>query len=379
MGFLSKVWKGIKTGFKSIGKKVKKAFNSFGKFMGKIGILGQLAMSFILPGIGSLFTKGLGSMLGLGNNITNLGSLFSNMAGSNNAFISMAGKGLTHGYKFVSNIAKPFTNVTDAITTLGKTAVNKVGGFFGFDPMFAQAPQSFDEAFSNISKDFRDMWPEDRWNALENTTSNRETLNQLQSMSQEDLNLKGFSTEAGFTENLKGATATADGFIDKNLRRAGEGYEYTRVGEGQEFLENVVDPKFDSEVDNRTFVEKQIDNTTRSLLDAPGRVVEAIVTTPERAISSAGVTAFNQAIGLAPRPGDFVQEQSFVPERGEIYYSPTQTAAMLGQSQDSIDPALVAQSLLYQGDPAANAFYNGPSYGGFSSLINSGGFSGVRP
>ena len=375
MGFLSKVWKGIKTGFKSIGKKVKKAFNSFGKFMGKIGILGQLAMSFILPGIGSLFTKGLGSMLGLGNNITNLGSLFSNIAGSNNAFISMAGKGLTHGYKFVSDIAKPFTTVTDAITTLGKTAVNKVGGFFGFDPMFAQAPQSFDEAFSNISKDFRDMWPEDRWNALENTTSNRETLNELQNMTQEKLDARGFSTEAGFTENLKGATATADGFIDKNLRRAGEGYEYTRVGEGQDFLENVVDPNFDSEVDNRTFVEK----TTESLLGAPERIVEAVVTTPERAIQSAGVTAVNQAIGLAPRPGDFVQGQPFVPERGEIYYSPTQTAAMLGQSQDSIDPALVAQSLLYQGDPAANAFYNGVSYCGFSSLINSGGFSGVRP
>ena len=375
MGFLSKVWKGIKTGFKSIGKKVKKAFNSFGKFMGKIGILGQLAMAFILPGIGSLFTKGLGSMLGLGNNITNLGSLFSNMAGSSNAFISMAGKGLTHGYKFVSDIAKPFTTVTDAITTLGKTAVNKVGGFFGFDPMFAQAPQSFDEAFSNISKDFRDMWPEDRWNALENTTSNRETLNELQSMTQEKLDARGFSTEAGFTENLKGATATADGFIDKNLRRAGEGYEYTRVGEGQDFLENVVDPNFDSEVDNRTFVEK----TTESLLGAPERIVEAVVTTPERAIQSAGVTAVNQAIGLAPRPGDFVQEQSFVPERGQINYSPTLTAAMLGQSQDSIDPALVAQSLLYQGDPAANAFYNGVSYGGFSSLINSGGFSGVRP
>ena len=135
------------------------------------------------------------------------------------------------------------------------------------------------------------------------------------------------------------------------------------------------DPDFDASVDNRTFAEK----TTESLLAAPERIVEAIVTTPERAISSAGVTAFNQAIGLAPRPGDFVQEQSFVPERGQINYSPTRTAAMFQEFQDSIDPALVAQSLYYRGDPVANAFYDGPSYGGFSSLINSGGFSGVRP
>ena len=365
MGFLSKAWKGIKKGFKSIGKKVKKAFKGFGKFMGKIGFLGQLAMSFILPGIGSLFTRGLGSMLGLGNNITNLGSLFSNMAGSNNAFISMAGKGLTHGYKFVSDVTKPFTTVTDAITTLGKTAVNKVGGFFGFDPMFAQAPKSFDEAFSNISGDFRNMWSEDRWNALENTTSNRETLNELQSMTQEKLDARGFSTEAGFTENLKGATATADGFIDKNLQRAGEGYEYTRleVGEGQEL--NVFDPKFNSEVDNRTFVEKQADTARESLLAMPDKIVEGIATTPERAIVSTADTAFKQAIGLAPRPGDFVQDQPYSPERGRIDYQPTR---MLAMSQDDMDPMLFAQALYYQGDSAMDAYYNGTSYGGFNRV-----------
>jgi len=54
MGFFSKVWKGIKTGVKSIGKGIKSAFKKFGKFMGEIGILGQVAMMFILPGIGEM-------------------------------------------------------------------------------------------------------------------------------------------------------------------------------------------------------------------------------------------------------------------------------------------------------------------------------------
>ena len=58
MGFFSKAWKGIKTGVKSIGKGIKSAFKKFGKFMNKIGILGQIAMMFILPGIG----QALGSM-----------------------------------------------------------------------------------------------------------------------------------------------------------------------------------------------------------------------------------------------------------------------------------------------------------------------------
>jgi len=58
MGLFSKIWKGVKTGVKSIGKGIKSAFKKFGKFMNKIGILGQIAMMFILPGIG----QALGSM-----------------------------------------------------------------------------------------------------------------------------------------------------------------------------------------------------------------------------------------------------------------------------------------------------------------------------
>ena len=60
MGFLSKAWKGVKKGFKSIGKGIISAFKKFGKFMGKIGVFGQIAMMFILPGIGGALMKGLG-------------------------------------------------------------------------------------------------------------------------------------------------------------------------------------------------------------------------------------------------------------------------------------------------------------------------------
>ena len=61
MGFFSKIFKGIKKGFKKIGKGIKSAFKSFGKFMGKIGILGQVAMMFILPAIGGALMKTAGS------------------------------------------------------------------------------------------------------------------------------------------------------------------------------------------------------------------------------------------------------------------------------------------------------------------------------
>ena len=60
MGFFSKIGKGIKKVFKKIGGAIKKGFKKFGKFMGKAGILGQIAMMFIIPGIGGALMKGIG-------------------------------------------------------------------------------------------------------------------------------------------------------------------------------------------------------------------------------------------------------------------------------------------------------------------------------
>tara|TARA_R100000995_G_C3484046_1_gene125949 strand:- start:539 stop:1936 length:1398 start_codon:yes stop_codon:yes gene_type:complete len=57
MGFLRKV-------FKKIGRGIKKAFKAFGKFMGKIGILGQVAMMFILPGIGQAIGGAIKGFIG---------------------------------------------------------------------------------------------------------------------------------------------------------------------------------------------------------------------------------------------------------------------------------------------------------------------------
>lgn len=57
MGWLRKT-------FKKIGKGIKKVFMKFGKFMGKIGILGQIAMMFILPGIGQAIGGAIKGFIG---------------------------------------------------------------------------------------------------------------------------------------------------------------------------------------------------------------------------------------------------------------------------------------------------------------------------
>lgn len=64
MGFFSKIGKGIKSAFKSIGKGIQSAFKKFGKFMSKIGVLGQVALMFILPGVGNMIASAWSGIAG---------------------------------------------------------------------------------------------------------------------------------------------------------------------------------------------------------------------------------------------------------------------------------------------------------------------------
>ena len=119
MGFLRKV-------FKKIGKGIKKAFSKFGKFMGKIGILGQVAMMFILPGIGNALASGLGSALGL-QGVTGMSSLVgaagtatsagTGLLGSSSAILQGAGKVLQFAGKVASMPGKVFSSITKGVTS----------------------------------------------------------------------------------------------------------------------------------------------------------------------------------------------------------------------------------------------------------------------
>jgi len=62
MGIFKNIVKGVGKVFKNIGKGVTKVFKKFGKFMNKIGIVGNIAMMFILPGIGAALAKGFGAI-----------------------------------------------------------------------------------------------------------------------------------------------------------------------------------------------------------------------------------------------------------------------------------------------------------------------------
>jgi hypothetical protein len=142
---IKKVFSGVKKVVKKIGRGIKKAVQGIGKFMGKIGIVGQLAMSFILPGIGGALMKSIGGFVG-------------RMAASSSPFISGAGKVLQAAGNFAKAGHSAFKTVTEGVGSFVKeftgAALKKVPGMDRVFPSLADAPDSFfkgkDSAWSKV-------------------------------------------------------------------------------------------------------------------------------------------------------------------------------------------------------------------------------------
>ena len=126
MGFFKKVFKKVKKGFKSIGKGIKSAFKKIGKFMGKIGIVGQLALMFTPVGamMGNMFA-GIGNVAG---------QAFRGVTGAlaqGGKIAQAAGKVLEAGGSFAKAGHSAFKTVTDGVTTFIRefsgAALNKMG------------------------------------------------------------------------------------------------------------------------------------------------------------------------------------------------------------------------------------------------------------
>ncbi len=130
----SKAWKGVKKTFKKIGKGIKSGFAKFGKFMNKFGIAGQIGMMFIMPGIGGAMMKGFGTMLsGLGN-----------VAGPLSGIASAAQTVLGAAGNFARLVAKPFTTITEGVTSFLSNTTKYLGNKLGIKNAFtAGGPTSF--------------------------------------------------------------------------------------------------------------------------------------------------------------------------------------------------------------------------------------------
>jgi len=160
MGFFKKIFKGIGKVFKKIGRGIKKVVLKVGKFMNKIGIVGQIAMAFILPGIGNMLMNGVGGIAS---------SMVANtLGGIGGAIVKGAGHVISAAHKFVTVGKNAFNTVTQGVTKFvgefGKTALNKIPGiniesasknFFGTGGAWETVQKDIVKNASNILNPFK--------------------------------------------------------------------------------------------------------------------------------------------------------------------------------------------------------------------------------
>jgi len=185
------LFKGIRKVFKKIGGAIKKQFKRVMKVVGKAGVLGQIAMMFVLPGIGGALMKGISGAFSkiVGTAATKVGTQVvgdavvkagtdvaikagtdvavkagtkavvktaatkavegSGMLGSKNALVRGVGTVLEAAGNFVKVGAKAFSTVTEGVSSFigefGKTALNKIPGV-----NIGSAAPDFATAWSNV-------------------------------------------------------------------------------------------------------------------------------------------------------------------------------------------------------------------------------------
>ena len=132
MGILSKAWKGLKKGVKKIARGIKKVVKKVGKAFGKLGIVGQLGMMFLMPyamsGLSSFFGQFAGTQAGTwANNLLASNNVASQALGRTMDIIHKAGTGVGNIYKGVSQTisnafesTKEFFGITNDADVLTK-------------------------------------------------------------------------------------------------------------------------------------------------------------------------------------------------------------------------------------------------------------------
>ena len=196
MGFFSKIFKGIKKVFKKIGKGIKSAFKSIGKFMGKIGILGQIGLGLLLPGLGQF-----------------LGSWAGTLMGSSNVVARAAGQFINASINIGTKVGKTFKTITEGVTSVIGETVGAVANNLGLrDPIFNLTGGKIDVAGKGFNSIFNKVG-EGMTNALDAgkdlfSTSTLTDVNPLTVKSQikESIKNTGFDTiseESVFNESGK--------------------------------------------------------------------------------------------------------------------------------------------------------------------------------
>lgn len=115
MGILSKAWKGLKKGVKKIARGIKKVVKKVGKAFGKLGIVGQIGLMFLMPY----------AMQGLGTFWKGFGGFANKLAASQGVGSQIFGKVLSTIHTAGSMVGKVYTGITNTIDAAFDVATGK--------------------------------------------------------------------------------------------------------------------------------------------------------------------------------------------------------------------------------------------------------------
>ena len=263
MGFFKKIFKGVGKVFKKIGRGIKKAVGKFGKFMGKAGILGQVAMAFILPGIGQALSSAFTGLIGTAATATTAGT---GLLGGG-ALSQAAGKVLQFAGKVASAPGKIFSSITKGVTStlteFSKTALRKLAPesalaqgaaenfFFGADSAASRvgtaikAPfteKALLDAVTETADDFQTNLIEGGKSpieALEDNTFKIDAASKQRTFGIDDIQSAGLPSDtSAITQTPKAST----GLLQKGKQAVTDLYEDT-VETIQGKVESLSDPK----------------------------------------------------------------------------------------------------------------------------------------
>ena len=118
MGFFSKVWKGLKKGVKKVARGIKKVVKKVGRAVGKLGIVGQIGMMFLMP-----YAMGaLGSMFGTAGTLSGWSQTL--LTHSN-----IASRALGHTLNLINTAGTAVGTVYNNVSSTISGALDKTGNF----------------------------------------------------------------------------------------------------------------------------------------------------------------------------------------------------------------------------------------------------------
>ncbi len=122
MGIFSKIWKGIKKVGKKIAKGVKNTFKKISKAIGKLGVVGQIGMMFLMPYAMGALSSFAGSALGT------VGQWSANLLAKGGVGRTALGHTLNVIHKAGTFAGKVYTTVTDTIANAFDRTTNFAKG-----------------------------------------------------------------------------------------------------------------------------------------------------------------------------------------------------------------------------------------------------------